>query len=166
VARWPAARQHGRNQKNPGNRGKGNGVNVSNGSRKSARKNTASVSAEPTTNSTINSLSCARLMTCNTKRNDETRLCCELGTSVSGCFGEKKFSGGWDESSCPILPRLALHRRCCHTPVIREKSQFCAQDESLSLSSPLMTVPAFIYTSEPWAARSFGRPIFRPIVHA
>ena len=57
VARWPAARQHGRNQKNPGNRGKGNGVNVSNGSTKSARKNTASVSAEPTTNSTINSLS-------------------------------------------------------------------------------------------------------------
>jgi hypothetical protein len=25
-----------------------------------------------------------------------------------------------------------------------------------------MTAPAFIYTSEPWAARSFGRPIFRP----
>src|SRR5262249_6882557 len=36
---------------------KGNGVNVSSGSSKSARKNTASVSAEPTTNSTINSLS-------------------------------------------------------------------------------------------------------------
>jgi len=34
-------------------------------------KNTASVSAEPTTNSTINSLSRARLMTCNTKRNGE-----------------------------------------------------------------------------------------------
>src|SRR5262249_13617626 len=50
-------RQRGRNQKNPGNRGKGNGVNVSNGSSKSARKNTASVSAEPTTHSTINSLS-------------------------------------------------------------------------------------------------------------
>jgi hypothetical protein len=26
VVRWPATRQHGRNQKNPGNRGKGNGV--------------------------------------------------------------------------------------------------------------------------------------------
>jgi GYD domain-containing protein len=52
-----AARQRGRNQKNPGDRGKGNGVNVSNGSSKSARKNTASVSAEPTTNSNINSLS-------------------------------------------------------------------------------------------------------------
>src|SRR5262249_21168600 len=25
-----------------------------------------------------------------------------------------------------------------------------------------MTAPAFIYTSEPWAARSFGRPIFAP----
>jgi hypothetical protein len=59
------------NQKNPGNRGKGNGVNVSNGSSQSARKNTASVSAEPTTSSTINSLSCARLMACNTKRNGE-----------------------------------------------------------------------------------------------
>jgi len=50
-------RQHGRNQKNPGNRGKENGLNVSNGSSKSARKNTASVSVEQTTNSTINSLS-------------------------------------------------------------------------------------------------------------
>src|SRR5262249_27661537 len=38
-----------RNQKNPGNRGKETGVNVSNGSSESARKNTASVSAEPTT---------------------------------------------------------------------------------------------------------------------
>src|SRR5262245_12831461 len=53
-------------QKNPGNRGKGNGANVSNGCSQSARKNTASVSAEPTTNSTMNSLSRARLMTCNT----------------------------------------------------------------------------------------------------
>jgi hypothetical protein len=35
------------NQKNPGNRGKGNGVNVSNGSSQSARKNSASVTAEP-----------------------------------------------------------------------------------------------------------------------
>ena len=25
-----------------------------------------------------------------------------------------------------------------------------------------MTAPAFIYTSEPWAAHSFGRPIFAP----
>jgi len=25
-----------------------------------------------------------------------------------------------------------------------------------------MTAPAFIYTSEPWAAQSFGRPIFAP----
>jgi hypothetical protein len=25
-----------------------------------------------------------------------------------------------------------------------------------------MTAPAFIYTSEPWAALSFGRPIFAP----
>jgi hypothetical protein len=25
-----------------------------------------------------------------------------------------------------------------------------------------MTAPAFVYTSEPWAARSFGRPIFAP----
>jgi len=93
-----APRQHGRNQKNPGNRGKGNGVNVSNGSSKSARKNTASVSAEPTTNSTINSVSWARLMTCSanaaarnftvgpptlprTPRHGKVwpRLCCELG---------------------------------------------------------------------------------------
>src|SRR5436190_2029056 len=29
-----------------------------------------------------------------------------------------------------------------------------------------MTAPAFIYTSEPWAALPFGRPIFRPSVHA
>jgi hypothetical protein len=166
VARWPAARQHGRNQKNPGNRGKGNGVNVSNGSRKSARKNTASVSAEPTTNSTINSLSCARLMTCNTKRNDETRLCCELGTSVSGCFGKKNSAAGGTSHPVQSSPASRFTAGAATPPVIREKSQFCAQDESLSLSSPLMTVPAFIYTSEPWAARSFGRPIFRPIVHA
>jgi hypothetical protein len=53
------------NQKNPGNRGKGNGVNVSNGSSQSARKNTASVSAEQTANSTTSSLSRARDMTCN-----------------------------------------------------------------------------------------------------
>src|SRR5262245_8333949 len=53
------------NQKNPGNRGKGNGVNVSNGSSQSARKNTASVSAEPIANSTTSSLSRARDMTCN-----------------------------------------------------------------------------------------------------
>jgi hypothetical protein len=52
-----AALQRGRNQKNPGNRGKGTGLNVSNGSSKNARKNTASVSAEPTRNSAINSLS-------------------------------------------------------------------------------------------------------------
>jgi hypothetical protein len=25
-----------------------------------------------------------------------------------------------------------------------------------------MTAPVFIYTSEPWAAHSFGRPIFAP----
>jgi hypothetical protein len=25
-----------------------------------------------------------------------------------------------------------------------------------------MTAPAFIYTSDPWAAHSFGRPIFAP----
>ena len=53
------------NQKNPGNRGKGNGVNSSNGSSQSARKNTASVSAEPIANSTTSSLSRARDMTCN-----------------------------------------------------------------------------------------------------
>jgi hypothetical protein len=28
-----------------------------------------------------------------------------------------------------------------------------------------MTAPAFIYTSEPWAALSFGRPIFAPAGH-
>jgi hypothetical protein len=28
-----------------------------------------------------------------------------------------------------------------------------------------MTAPAFIYTSEPWAALSLGRPIFRPTAH-
>jgi hypothetical protein len=28
-----------------------------------------------------------------------------------------------------------------------------------------MTAPAFIYTSEPWAALSIGRPIFRPSIH-
>jgi hypothetical protein len=28
-----------------------------------------------------------------------------------------------------------------------------------------MTAPAFIYTSEPWAVLSFGRPIFAPSVH-
>jgi hypothetical protein len=42
---------------NPGNRGKENGGNLSNGSSQSARKNTASVSAEPTANSTTSSLS-------------------------------------------------------------------------------------------------------------
>src|SRR3984893_7671312 len=30
------------------------------------------------------------------------------------------------------------------------------------IESSLMTAPAFIYTSEPWAALSFGRPIFAP----
>src|SRR5262249_27192135 len=49
-------------QKNPGNRGKGNGVNVSNGSSQSARKNTASVTAELIANSTTSSLSRARDM--------------------------------------------------------------------------------------------------------
>jgi len=58
--------------------------------------------------------------------------------------------GGRQET--PILP----------VPVIREKSQFRAQHDSLSLSPWLMTAPAFIYTSEPWAALSFGRPIFDP----
>jgi len=29
-----------------------------------------------------------------------------------------------------------------------------------------MTAPVFIYTSEPWAALSFGRPIFGPRIHA
>jgi hypothetical protein len=29
-----------------------------------------------------------------------------------------------------------------------------------------MTAPVFIYTSEPWAALSFGRPIFGPSIHA
>jgi hypothetical protein len=29
-----------------------------------------------------------------------------------------------------------------------------------------MTAPVFIYTSEPWAALSFGRPIFGPGIHA
>src|SRR5262249_35517916 len=33
------------------------------------------------------------------------------------------------------------------------------------IETPLMTAPVFIYTSEPWAALSFGRPIFRPSVH-
>src|SRR6516164_8348908 len=51
---------------NPGNRGNGNGVNVSYGSSQSARKNTASVSAEPIANSTTSSLSRARDMTCAT----------------------------------------------------------------------------------------------------
>jgi hypothetical protein len=37
--------------------GKGNGVNASNGSSQSARKNTASVGAEPTANNTTSSLS-------------------------------------------------------------------------------------------------------------
>src|SRR5215831_18428873 len=53
------------NQKNPGNCGKGNGVNVSYGSSQSARKKTASVSAEPIANSTTSSLSRAQDMTCN-----------------------------------------------------------------------------------------------------
>jgi|SRR5262245_43623665 hypothetical protein len=48
-----------------GNRGKGNRVNVSNGSSQSARKNTASVSAELIANSTTSSLSRARDMICN-----------------------------------------------------------------------------------------------------
>jgi hypothetical protein len=29
-----------------------------------------------------------------------------------------------------------------------------------------MTAPVFIYTSEPWAALSFGRPIFDSSIHA
>jgi S-ribosylhomocysteine lyase LuxS involved in autoinducer biosynthesis len=45
------------NQGNPGNRGKENGGNLSNGSSQSARKNTATVSAEQTANSTRSSLS-------------------------------------------------------------------------------------------------------------
>ena len=50
------------NQGSPGNRGKGNGVKVSNGSSQSARKNTATVRAEPIASSTISSLSRSRLM--------------------------------------------------------------------------------------------------------
>src|SRR6516225_11287622 len=48
-----------------GNLGTGNRVNISNGSSQSARKNTASVSAELIANSTTSSLSRARDMTCN-----------------------------------------------------------------------------------------------------
>ena len=47
-------------QKNPGNRGKGNGVNASNGSSQSARKNTASVTTEPIPSNPTSSLSRAR----------------------------------------------------------------------------------------------------------
>src|SRR5207302_9890424 len=50
------------NQGSPGNRGKGNGVKVSNGSSQSARKNTATVRTEPIASSTISSLSRSRLM--------------------------------------------------------------------------------------------------------
>src|SRR5262245_35139475 len=46
-------------------------------------------------------------------------------------------------------------------PVIREKSQSRAQNDSLSLS-PAHDSTIFIYTSEPWAALCFGRPIFGP----
>ncbi len=45
-----------------GNRGKGNGVNASNGSSQSARKNTSSVRAEPIASSSISSLSRSGLM--------------------------------------------------------------------------------------------------------
>ena len=48
-----------------GNLGTGNRVNISNGSSQSARKNTASVSAELIANSTTSSLSRARDMTRN-----------------------------------------------------------------------------------------------------
>src|SRR5262245_19448143 len=46
-------------------------------------------------------------------------------------------------------------------PVIREKSQSRAQNDSLSLS-PAHDSTIFIYTCEPWAALCFGRPIFGP----
>src|SRR5262249_19685549 len=57
-------------QKNPGNRGKGSGVNVSNGSSQSARKNTASVSAELIANSTTSSLSRAQVVAISGPRGD------------------------------------------------------------------------------------------------
>src|SRR5215831_10074833 len=40
-----------------------------------------------------------------------------------------------------------------------------AQDDSPSLS-PAHDSTALIYTSEPWATLSFGRPIFGPSIHA
>jgi hypothetical protein len=48
------------NQGNPGNRGKGKGVNVSKRSTQSARKNAASDTTEPIPNNTTSSLSRAR----------------------------------------------------------------------------------------------------------
>ena len=119
-------RQHGRNQKNPGNRGKENGVNVSNGSTKSARKNTASVSAEPTTDSTIKSLSCARLMTCNTKRNGE------------------KFHGGASHTApnpapqkgvTSIMLRIRLRR---YRDALGKNNSAIAANPLLPLASPLV----------------------------
>ena len=68
AAAWPLAaraQQAERMRRVGAFRGKGNGVNVSYGSSQSARKNTASVSAEPIANSTTSSLSRARDMTCN-----------------------------------------------------------------------------------------------------
>jgi hypothetical protein len=56
VAVAPCQQRKETNQGNPGNRGKENGGNLSNGSSQSARKNTASVSAEQTASSTTSSL--------------------------------------------------------------------------------------------------------------
>src|SRR5215472_7874245 len=53
-----------------GNRGKGNGVTASNGSSQSARKNTASVRAEPIASSSISSLSRSGLM--QRQRNEQS----------------------------------------------------------------------------------------------
>src|SRR5262249_49321630 len=53
-----------------GNRGKGNGVTASNGSSQSARKNTASVRAEPIASSSISSLSRSGLMQRRAQKSD------------------------------------------------------------------------------------------------
>src|SRR5215467_8872252 len=49
-------------QGSPGDRGKGNGLKVSNGNSQSARKNTTIVTAEPIASSRISSRSRSRLM--------------------------------------------------------------------------------------------------------
>ena len=88
------------NQGSPGNRGKGNGVKVSNGSSQSARKNTATVRAEPIASSTISSLSRSRLM--QRQRSEQRATASQPNPCGSMC--------------CVLINPLALNGGYCGTP--------------------------------------------------